>query len=60
MIRNDVESGNELKRETRNEILKYIDFNRNRKKLLYILNDSENANYYIMKEIRSCSPLVFL
>ncbi|AGO60745.1 hypothetical protein ACLIKE_09935 [Ferroplasma acidiphilum] len=50
MIRNDVESGNELKRETRNEILKYIDFNRNRKKLLYILNDSENANYYIMKE----------
>jgi len=50
MIKNDVESGNVLKKETRNEILKFIDFNRNRKKLLYILNDSENANYYIMKE----------
>ncbi|MCL4312247.1 MAG: hypothetical protein M1462_07490 [Candidatus Thermoplasmatota archaeon] len=50
MIRRDVKSGDQLTRETRNEILKYIDFNRNRKKLLYILSDSENKNYYIMKE----------
>lgn len=50
LVRKDLNSSNELSRETRNEILKYIDFNRNRKKLLYILIDSENKNYYIMKE----------
>jgi hypothetical protein len=50
MIKRDFDAGNELSRATRNEILKYIDFNRNRKKLLYILIDSENKNYFIMKE----------
>jgi hypothetical protein len=50
MIQRDMYAGNQLSRETRNEILKYIDFNRNRKKLLYILNDRENDSYYIMKE----------
>ncbi len=50
MIHRDMDEGNQLSRETRNEILKYIDFNRNRKKLLYILNDRENNSYYIMKE----------
>jgi hypothetical protein len=50
MIQRDMEVSDQLTRETRNEILKYIDFNRNRKNLLYILNDSENENYYIMKE----------
>ena len=46
----DMDEGNQLSRGTRNEILKYIDFNRNRKKLLYILNDKENNSHYIMKE----------
>ena len=50
MIHRDMQEGNQLSRETRNEILKYIDFNRNRKKLLYILNDRENNSHYIMKE----------
>ena len=50
MIHRDMHEGNQLSRETRNEILKYIDFNRNRKKLLYILNDRENNSHYIMKE----------
>ena len=50
MIHRDMHEGNQLSRETRNEILKYIDFNRNRKKLLYILNDKENNSHYIMKE----------
>ncbi len=48
MINNDINYENKLSKETRNEILRYIDFNRNRKKLLYILID--NNNYYIMKE----------
>ena len=50
MIHRDMDVGTQLSRETRNEILKYIDFNRSRKKLLYILNDRENNGYYIMKE----------
>jgi hypothetical protein len=50
LIHRDMDEGNQLSRETRNEILKYIDFNRNRKKLLYILNDRENNSHYIMKE----------
>ncbi len=50
LIHRDMHEGNQLSRETRNEILKYIDFNRNRKKLLYILNDRENNSHYIMKE----------
>ncbi len=49
MINNDINYENKLSKETKNEILKYIDFNRNRKKLLYILIDNDN-NYYIMKE----------
>ena len=50
LIHRDMDEGNQLSRGTRNEILKYIDFNRNRKKLLYILNDRENNSHYIMKE----------
>ncbi|MCL4453269.1 hypothetical protein [Ferroplasma sp.] len=50
LIHRDMDEGNQLSRGTRNEILKYIDFNRNRKKLLYILNDKENNSHYIMKE----------
>ncbi len=48
MINNDINYENKLSKETKNEILRYIDFNRNRKKLLYILIDGNN--YYIMKE----------
>ncbi len=48
MINNDINYENRLSKETKNEILKYIDFNRNRKKLLYIL--IAGNNYYIMKE----------
>ena len=50
LIHRDMDESNQLSRGTRNEILKYIDFNRNRKKLLYILNDRENNSHYIMKE----------
>ena len=50
MIQTDIEKDGYLSGHTRNEVSKYIDFKRNRKRLLWLFYSAENQKLYPMNE----------